>query len=247
MRPRGVRKWPPRAWYNNHPLVLLLALILAAPVLSSTASHAGEVFVVADGFARGFRLLSIKELRFRGTVEQQYDFSCGAASVATLLRFHYDRPTTEGEVFSEMWATGERETIMQVGFSLLDMKNFLRVHGYAADGFRISLDDLQEASIPAIALVIVDGYRHFVVIKGISDTEVLIGDSALGVRLVPRDQFEEIRDDILLVVRSHTEVAKRFFNTEEDWKLRPRPPVQVAVGRPELGTFSMLLPSYNTF
>ncbi len=245
MRPRGVRKWPPRA-RTEIPLVLLLALIFSVPLLGSL-SLAGEVIVVPDGFARRLRVLSIKELRFRGTVEQQYDFSCGAASVATLLNYHYDRPTNEAEVFNQMWKDGDREKIMQVGFSLLDMKAFLRSQGYAADGFRVSLDDLEAASIPAIALVVVEGYRHFVVIKGISESQVLIGDSALGVRLVPRDEFDAVRDDILLVVRDHTEVAKRFFNTEEDWKLRPRPPVQVAIGRSELGTFSMLLPSYNTF
>ncbi|RYF14189.1 MAG: peptidase C39, partial [Oxalobacteraceae bacterium] len=32
--------------------------------------------------------------RFETVVRQQYDFSCGSAALATLLRYHYDDPQT---------------------------------------------------------------------------------------------------------------------------------------------------------
>ena len=54
-------------------------------------------------------------------------------------------------------------------------------------------------------------------------------------------------DPVLLVIRNHLNVARTFFNTEEDWKPRPKPPVQIAVGRGGIGSFTMMLPASNEF
>jgi predicted double-glycine peptidase len=224
----------------------LLGALAFLFALSPTA-HAGEVTVFTGGIYRKVQVASLKELQFQGAVQQQYDFSCGAAAVATLLSHHYDKPTNETKVFKEMWVNGDQESIQKVGFSLYDMKTYLRAHGYAADGFRVTLDQLYKARLPAIALVEIDGYSHFVVIKGVSPTEVLIGDPAMGVRLLPRAEFKQIRDEVLLVIRNHIEVARESFNHEDDWQLQPRTPVRVAVGRGGLGSFTMLLPTHNEF
>ena len=130
-------------------------------------------------------VLSLKESRFQTILQQQYDYSCGSATVASLLTFHYDDPKTEEDVFQAMWRSGDQEKIRQQGFSLLDMKRYLERGGYQAGGFKIPLDRLARIGIPAITLINTKGYMHFVVVKGISDTEILVGDPALGVRVVP--------------------------------------------------------------
>lgn len=84
---------------------------------------------------------SLAELSWEGVVRQQYDYSCGSAAVATLMTYHYDRPTSEGEVFEAMIRRGDREQIETYGFSMLDMKRFLDDRGLNADGFDIALDD----------------------------------------------------------------------------------------------------------
>src|SRR3546814_16564816 len=45
---------------------------------------------------------SLKEARFKTTVPQQRDFSCGSAAVATLLTYQYGQPVTEREGFRSM-------------------------------------------------------------------------------------------------------------------------------------------------
>ena len=68
---------------------------------------------------------SMQELRFVETVRQGNDFSCGSAAIATLLTYHYERPTTELQVFEKMWNQGNKKKIREHGFSMLDMKHYL--------------------------------------------------------------------------------------------------------------------------
>ena len=60
--------------------------------------------------------------------------SCGSASVATLLTYHYDHPIDEQTVFTGMWQAGDQERIQTDGFSMLDMKQYLAGLGYQAEG-----------------------------------------------------------------------------------------------------------------
>ena len=148
-------------------------------------------------------VVSYQEAKFTSIIRQQYDFSCGSAAVASLLTYHYDDPHTEQDVFQTMWANGNQALIQQQGFSLLDMKRFLEHSGYRADGFRLSLDRLNKVGVPAITLINNDGYMHFVVIKGINDKHILIGDPVRGVRTMPRDKFEtQWQDGIVFLINA---------------------------------------------
>src|SRR3546814_658845 len=110
---------------------------------------------------------SLKEARFKTTVPQQRDFSCGSAAVATLLTYQYGQPVTEAEVFRYMYDHGDQARIRKEGFSLLDIRGYLQSQGYKADGFVLPIDKLFEEGLPAIVLLNDRGYRHFVVVKGL--------------------------------------------------------------------------------
>jgi hypothetical protein len=122
------------------------------------------------------------------------------------------------------------------------MKRYLASVGLDADGFSVPLDKVAEAGVPAIALVEINGYRHFVVIKGLSEDIVLVGDPALGLKTFRRDEFERLRvNDIVFVVRSELEVAQQHFNMAEDWRLRrPLGPVGEAINRYGLNNHAAL-------
>lgn len=176
------------------------------------------------GGAFSVKVRSLKEARFASTVRQQYDFSCGSAALTTLLTHHYGRPTTEQRVFDEMFALGDQAKIRREGFSLLDMKKYLEALGFEADGFEATLESLAEAAIPAIALINEAGYNHFVVIKGVQDGRVLIGDPSGGTRAMPVRRFDALRSNqILLVINNRQESAR--FNVASDWAAIPRAPI----------------------
>lgn len=117
-----------------------IAASSALAVAGCAAQLAGGPQVLATSQSGGgdFRLAmtSLQEARFAEVIRQQYDFSCGSAALATLLRFHYDYDVAEENAFRGMWARGDQNQIRKLGFSLLDMKRWLASRGVPADGFR---------------------------------------------------------------------------------------------------------------
>jgi predicted double-glycine peptidase len=190
---------------------------------------------------------SQKEARFKTTLKQRYDFSCGSAALATLLTFHYADPVGEEDIFQSMYDAGNQDKIKNEGFSLLDMKNYLSARGYKSDGFRTSLDKLKDVGVPAIVLINNKGYEHFVVIKGVTATEVLLGDPSNGVRRMPRTKFETMWGGLLFLIWNKDEIAKKYFNQENEWRINPRPSMEFALARQELSNITWLLPGKNDF
>lgn len=225
-------------------------LALAALALWGTAAvpaSAGEAVVRTSGGIYSVPTVSLREARFQTVIRQQYDFSCGSAALATLLHYHYDTDVGEATVFKSMYENGNPDIIRQAGFSLLDMKSYLARTGLRSDGFEVTLDKLAEVGIPAIALVNTNGYRHFVVIKGIRDDEILIGDPALGTRIYKREDFEAIWQGVSFIIRDKMKLAQANFNKQEDWAVRAKAPFGTALSRQGLSTLSLHLPVLNEF
>src|SRR5690348_2263062 len=106
----------------NVSALLITALLAAA---TQTVSAGSVSLPVQSGGAFKVPVVSLKEERFRATIRQQYDFSCGSAALSTLLTYHYNYPVSEQAVFAEMFQRGDRQRIQRQGFSLLDIKMFL--------------------------------------------------------------------------------------------------------------------------
>lgn len=216
---------------------LLAALILLLPQAAPAGSSTSVVGAAGDTYT--LKLTSLKEARFRNTIRQKYDFSCGSAAVATLLTYQYDYPVNEQTAFEQMYANGDKEKIHKEGFSLLDIKRYLAENGFDADGFRVPLEKLEEANLPAIALIDVKGYHHFVVIKGVRDGRVLVGDPALGTRAIPIDKFKTTwKSGLVFVIHNRRNLA--VFNSPNDWRVAPSAPLGSAIDRN--GLYNMNMP-----
>lgn len=206
--------------------VQLLAIALAVAGVSAQADTLALGEPGGGSFA--VKVTSLKERRFQSTQRQKFDFSCGSAAVATLLTSQYGYPVTEEAVFEEMFARGDQDKIRREGFSLLDMKRFLQAHQFDADGFELPLSKLFEASLPAIVLIVENGYHHFVVIKGLQDGRVLIGDPSNGTRVISQQAFESIWVNKLLFV-IHNRRTQAVFNNASDWRAVPRAPLAAGI------------------
>lgn len=207
-------------------------------MLTTGLADAAKVQFAGIGGGFSVPVVTMKETRFYSTLRQQYDFSCGSAAVATLLTHQYGVPVNEATVFQAMYERGDQVKIRREGFSLLDIKRFLAAHGFAADGFAQPLDKLAEAGLPAIVLINDKGYHHFVVVKGMRDGRVLIGDPATGTRAVDRASFEASWvNRILFVIHNRKELAR--FNQDVDWSAAPRAPLAASVPRDGLGGITL--------
>jgi predicted double-glycine peptidase len=208
-----------RGRFMRRLFACLLAAFAALAALNVRA-WAGEVTLGNTDTGNFYlKLVSYSELPFRTVIRQQFDYSCGSAALATLLRYHYSLPTGEADVFKAMYAVGDQAQIQKVGFSLLDMKKYLTSIGYQADGYRISLAELGRIGTPAIALIQIGSYKHFVVIKGVIGDFVLVGDPALGLRQFRAADFQNVWNGIAFVVHDQPAGARApVFNGAEDWK-----------------------------
>lgn len=175
-----------------------LAVAAGALVCVAVASHATAL----GGSPPTIK--SMLEMRREGVVVQQWDLSCGAAALATLLNYQHDDPVTEREIASGLIARGEYLANPQIvryrqGFSFLDLKRYVEARGYLGAGYgRLTLEQL-EALAPAITPVDFNGYRHFVIFRGVRGNRVLLADPAYGNRTMPVRRFiREWIDDAAL-------------------------------------------------
>jgi len=224
------------------------AALCAGLVVGGDGADSGNLLVTG---ARTFNVpvVSMAESGFQTVVRQEYDFSCGAAAVATLLTHHYGYPTPEKKVFEGMIRMGDKEKIEREGFSMLEMKAYLASLGVKSQGFEADTGQMAEVGLPGIVLVNINGYMHFVVVKGISKREVLVGDPALGIKNYDRQEFDQLRvSNVALYIADAIEQGTEAFNKAEEWALIGRAPLTASVRHDQLmGTQILNLPAPNEF
>ncbi len=226
----------------------VLALLLFSWLSSNSYAAEMNFNGIAGGGNYNLSIKSFKEQKFKTIYKQQYDFSCGSATLASLLSFHYEDIINEQTVFLDMYKNGNQEKIQKAGFSLLDMKLYLERRGYQSNGFKINLDQLITANVPAITIINNNGYMHFVIIKGVNEKEVLVGDPAVGVKFIPRDKFVDMWGHrILFLIHDKQALASKHFQDEKEWNNRVRAQLGIAVDRASLGLFNLLQPGNFDF
>ena len=234
------RAWLWALWPDFAPAApaAILPALVGGGVVPSMPPPPGEIELAVGGGRFQVPGASLRELRLRTTMRQQYDFSCGSAALATLLTHHYQHPVNEQQVFNAMFRHGDQALIRKQGFSLLDMQRFLARRGFRADGFHLPLEQLHAAGLPAIVLLNEKGYQQFVVVKGLNGRRVLLGDPASGTRAMGRAAFDAAWVGQLLFV-VHGYAGQPLFNTVADWRAAPAAPLAEAVARDAPGLHTL--------
>jgi uncharacterized protein len=146
---------------------------------------------------------SLREMRQENVVVQQWDTSCGAAALATLLRYQHGLALSEKQIAEGMLRRSDPLKVkLRGGFSLLDLKRYADRQGLEGIGYlNVGLHDLVDMA-PAIVPVVVRGYPHFVVVRGKAHDKVLIADPAFGNRTMDVHTFQKAwQGGITFVVR----------------------------------------------
>ncbi len=214
---------------SGRGLAAAAAALLGAAMLAAgagTAAKAGSLYldIGLGGGAMSLHVESFQEQKYRNTIAQEHDFSCGSAALATLLSYNYNKPVSETAVFNDMIVNGDKKVISESGFSLLDIKRYLQRHGLDSNGFRAPLSKLETVRLPAIVLLNVRGYRHFVVLEGIVNNRVLLADPANGMRSEPIGVFESQWSGIFFLITSDVAQGQKSFNSDAKWAEAPAPP-----------------------
>lgn len=144
-----------------------------------------QSYAMAVDFSSHQKTITIKSwkaLRDNGIVKQDLDYSCGAASVATILNNVFYQDTTEEQLLDLMDKGNLRA-------SFADMQRALKVLGFQSQGLSLSFETLTTLKIPVIVYVKHRNTDHFSVIRGINDDFIWLADPSVGNRILNKAQF----------------------------------------------------------
>ncbi|MDH5571653.1 MAG: C39 family peptidase [Gammaproteobacteria bacterium] len=135
-----------------------------------------------------------QELRQKQLVRQQWDITCGAAALSTLMTWYHDIPLDEKTVANALLQTTSVGRVRaRGGFSLLDLKRFVEAIGFSGAGYgQMSIENLSDMNKPAILPIHLYGLDHFVVYRGQVGDRFYIGDPAFGNISMTKARFYEV-------------------------------------------------------
>jgi len=148
--------------------------------------------VVAGPGVPAFR--SWLDIRDAGVERQQRDYSCGVASLATILKYSYGMTVSEVSLL-QLLEQGDRNWRLPVsweqeGVSLAVLAELARYHNFQAEGVAVDANMLARLSVPAIAYMEYHGIAHFTVIRGVSaEGWVHLADPSWGNRRLSLKEF----------------------------------------------------------
>lgn len=176
-----------KTWSAKLLVLGIIAVSNASPAWGGNMIFGG---VLPGGGLIQKNIISMREAKYEDMVPQRTDFSCGAAAIATILKYAYNQEITEDEVIEGLMKVSDLETVRQKGFSLLDMKRYSESIGMRARGYKVESSTLDKIRIPIIVLIDYKGYKHFVVVKKATPDQVYVADPALGNRIIKRQDFD---------------------------------------------------------
>jgi predicted double-glycine peptidase len=171
------------------------------PVLLVCSGHlrSSAQLVVEAGPAREqIHVTSLRAQRDFGVVKQQFDYSCGAAALATLLTYGLNDKVDEETLLHALFdglSTDQVGALQKNGFSLLELQRLAQNRGYKAQGFRIPQEQLSRLRSPVIVFIRPHDYRHFAVFKGVRGDRVYLADPSLGNVRMPLYRFLDMWAD----------------------------------------------------
>lgn len=209
------------------PFLLLLSLLLVSPLALTEA----RTLIDAGGPVRFAVVMKTwKDQRDRGVVKQGFDYSCGAAALATLLQHHHSIDASEQDVLQRLGK--------EYAASFADLKRVAESYGLRAVGLAAEFPALQKLKVPAIVYVDIEGRGHFAVVRGVdAEGRVWLADPSQGNRLYSKHQFLAIWNTVegteggdkakgkLLAVLSGKEVTSLVsgYFIKEDLQTNMRP------------------------
>lgn len=142
-------------------------------------------------------------------IKQEHAYSCGAASLANLMTYFYDRPIGEAQLLSSIGHTGEKVSTM------LDIVQMAKKADFSLTGYRTPQAALLALGRPVIVRIQEessqtgrkiepndessqasrDSYQHFVVLVKVESDFAYVKDPVAGNRKILFERFVRMWED----------------------------------------------------
>jgi len=166
----------------------------------------GKVHIVNKDIHVEHNLTSWIEIKNKNLTRQKEDYSCGSASLATVLKHYYGQDVSEKEILNAVIKMKgmTRKNILQKykevnGLSFLDLSVFAKEKGFKVLGLALDMDALKKLQVPVILYVKIRNSEHFTVYKGMDDMYAYLADPSMGNTKVRLTKFKEMfyqREDL---------------------------------------------------
>ena len=178
----------------------IVALIISSSLLLA------DVYINHKNFYIQKPIKSWVEFKNDNLVRQKYDYSCGSASLSTIMSYFYDQNMSEKSILSDILemkgidSSRAKELEKEdLSLSFLELSEYVKSKGFKAVGLALDLKALKSLKIPVILFVKIRKSEHFTVFKGIDDRYVYLADPSLGNNKIRISKFREMfyqRDDL---------------------------------------------------
>jgi predicted double-glycine peptidase len=128
-------------------------------------------------------VVSLEAAKYVDIVRQRYDFSCGAASVATLVGGYFGEHYTELqllEILRARYDVAAWRQRQEQGLSVEDLVYIATKIDFASEAAAIGVSGLLQIKGPVIVHLDKGTFRHFSVFRGTKDGAILLADPIFG-------------------------------------------------------------------
>ncbi len=166
-----------------------------------------------DHFVQKY-IWSYKEIKERQIVMQKFDYSCGAATLATVVRYYWGDNVDEAlflGLLPRLNLTKEQmKDRIENGLTLTDLRDISNLAHYDATMGKVQFKELAQAKVPVIVGITVRKHDHFAVFRGTDGVFAYLADPIRGNIRTPVPDFLQQwqRNAILVVAKPNTPVKK---------------------------------------
>jgi len=175
-------------------------------ILTLTYALEAKVHMLTDDINIGVPVKSWIEIKNKNLTRQKHDYSCGSASLSTILTHYYKNDITEKEILDavmNMKGLSKESSLEEYkkanGLSFLDLSIFSFSEGFRAIGLALDMESLKKLKIPVILYVKIRNSEHFSVLKGMDEKYAYLADPSFGNTKVKLSKFKEMfyqREDL---------------------------------------------------
>ena len=155
---------------------------------------------------------SWQEIRRRNIVMQKRDYSCGAAALATVIRYYWGDKVDEDFFLKELdkiLTPEEAKDRVENGLALTDLRRVAVKKGYQATMGEVTFAKLTKSKVPVVVGITIDEHDHFAVFRGTDGYRVYLADPIRGNIRVPIWEFKsQWQKNAILVVAKKGEKVK---------------------------------------
>jgi len=175
----------------------MLKKIIFIPILSVLIY--GNIQIISQEYHIKKPIKSWIEFKNDNLVRQNYDYSCGSASLATIMHYFYEQNMSEESILNDildMKGIGKEQAKKleekDMSLSFLDLAQYIKSKDFKAIGLALDLKALRSLKVPVILFVKVRKNEHFTVFKGIDKRYVYLADPSFGNSKIRISKFKEM-------------------------------------------------------